>query len=131
MSFYTDVKDFHQTYELEIGYAPFRSGDEIPHDLWNLRMELVREEYKEFVEAMENGTLVDIADAICDLHYVLSGTSVSFGIDEDACFAEVHRSNMSKKDADGTIHRREDGKIIKGDMFTPPDLESIIYPQPA
>ena len=94
-------------------------------------MELVREEYEEFVDAMNGEDLVAIADAIVDLHYVLSGTSVSFGIDEDACFAEVQRSNMSKVDEDGTVHRREDGKIIKGNRFSQPDLHSIIYKEPS
>ena len=71
--------------------------------------------------------LVAYVDAVCDLIYVLAGSLVSFGVDLDKCFAEVHRSNMSKLGEDGKPIVREDGKILKGPNFTPPDLRSIIY----
>ena len=135
-SMFSQVKEFHEVMGLDVSNGPIDMKQLHPHGpessspLWRLRAELVREEYEEFMDAMAKEDLVEIADAICDLHYVLSGTSVSFGIPEDECFAEVHASNMSKVDADGTIHRRDDGKIIKGDGFFAPDLHSIIYPEP-
>lgn len=133
---FTDVKEFHEATGLDVAQLPVDIHELHPHGetsstpLWRLRMKLVTEEYQEFCEAMDKGDLVAIADAICDLHYVLSGTSVSFGIPEDACFAEVHRSNMSKLDNDGNAIKRDDGKILKSENFSPPDLHSILYPQP-
>lgn len=134
---YEMVKDFHTETLLEVRDTPIDMKELHPHGptsnspLWRLRMALVREEFDEFCEAMVSEDLVKIADAIMDLHYVLSGTSVSFGIPEDRCFEEVHRSNMSKldKDENGEIRRREDGKILKGPNFSEPDLHSIIYGQ--
>ena len=134
MTMYSDVYNFHEVMGLEINDKPIDMKELHPRGsassspLWRLRMSLVREEFEEFFQAMMEGKdLVEIADAIMDLHYVLSGTSVSFGIPEDECFAEVHRSNMSKANEDGSVIRREDGKILKSERFTPPDLHSIIY----
>jgi len=129
MSMYDQVKEFHKATGLPVRDMPIDPDNLSLEDAetYTLRASLVEEEYKEFEKAMDNGDLVEIADAIMDLHYVLSGTSVSFGIPEDACFREVQRSNMSKLNADGSVNRREDGKILKGDHFSEPDLESIIY----
>ena len=130
---YDMVRAFHEATNLDVADEPIDMKQLHPHGpsssspLWRLRMELVREEFEEFVHAMNGEDLVAIADAICDLHYVLSGTSVSFGIPEDACFAEVQRSNMSKVESNGEVNRRADGKILKPDTWSPPDLHSIIY----
>ena len=95
----------------------------------DLRIDLIEEELGEFKDAIINGdgTLVDVADALSDLLYVVYGAGHSFGIDLDDCFAEVHRSNMSKLDERGKPIYREDGKVLKGPDFTEPDLESMIY----
>ena len=133
MSFYDDVRAFHEATDLDVRDEPIDMKELHPRGpnssspLWRLRMSLVREEFDEFVKAMHGEDLVEIADAIMDLHYVLSGTSVSFGIPEDACFAEVQRSNMSKLGPNGEVNRRDDGKILKHKNFSPPDLKSIIY----
>lgn len=134
MTMYEMVREFHEATGLDvrdepigIKAGPVETWPESTARLWKLRMRLVEEEFDEFEVAMRQGDLVAIADAIMDLHYVLSGTSVSFGIPEDECFAEVHRSNMSKLNEDGTAIKREDGKILKSDRYSPPDLESIIY----
>lgn len=124
---YDQVKEFHIKFGLDVNDIPVDMGEVMDTGLWQLRMALVEEEFNEFKKAMEEGNLVDVADAICDLHYVLSGTSVSFGIPEDKCFAEVHRSNMSKANEDGTVNRREDGKILKSKTWEPPDLVPIIF----
>ena len=94
-----------------------------------LRIDLIEEELGEFKDAIINGdgTLVDVADALSDLLYVVYGAGHSFGLDLDACFKEVHRSNMSKVDEYGKPIYREDGKVLKGPDFTAPDLKSMIY----
>jgi len=91
-----------------------------------LRLELIREEYEELEEAIENRDIVEVADALTDLLYVIYGAGHAFGIDLDACYTEVHYSNMSKLGPDGTPLKREDGKVIKGPDFFEPDLKSIL-----
>lgn len=94
----------------------------------DLRIDLIAEELEEFKDAIisADGTLVDVADALSDLLYVVYGAGHSFGIDLDKCFAEVHRSNMSKLDEDGNPIYREDGKVLKGPNFTEPNLKEIV-----
>ena len=98
-------------------------------DTMELRIDLIEEELEEFKDAIlsADGTLVDVADALSDLLYVVYGAGHSFGIDLDKCFAEVHRSNMSKLDENGKPIYREDGKVLKGENFTEPDLTSILF----
>jgi len=91
-----------------------------------LRLELIREEYEELEEAIENRDLIEVADALTDLLYVIYGAGHAFGIDLDECYLEVHRSNMSKLGDDGRPLKREDGKVIKGPNFFEPDLKPIL-----
>ncbi|HOX27348.1 MAG TPA: nucleoside triphosphate pyrophosphohydrolase family protein [Candidatus Krumholzibacteria bacterium] len=100
---------------------------------------LVEEETKELQEAMNTlhnhwaehgrittGHLVNVADGIVDSIVVLSGLGISLGLPMDRLWAEVFRSNMSKCGSDGKIHRREDGKVLKGPNYSPPNLGNII-----
>ena len=91
-----------------------------------LRIDLIDEELNELREATEKQDLVGIADALTDLLYVVYGSGHAYGIDLDACFQEVHRSNLSKLDENSQPIYREDGKVLKGPEYSPPDLESII-----
>ena len=91
-----------------------------------LRYELIREELEELHEAFSAKDIVEVADALADLLYVVYGAGHAFGIDLDECFLEVHRSNMSKLGEDGKPVKRFDGKIMKGPGFFAPDLESIL-----
>ena len=91
-----------------------------------LRLELIREEYEELEEAIENRDIVEVADALTDLLYVIYGAGHAFGIDLDACYTEVHYSNMSKLGPDGTPLKREDGKVIKGPEFWEPQLAEVL-----
>lgn len=130
---YEALREFHETYGLVVrepgNPVEFSFEDHNPEDsaLFTLRGELNFEEWRELVEAWEGEDLVAYTDAVCDLVYVLVGSLVSFGVDFDACFAEVHRSNMSKLGEDGKPIVRSDGKILKGPNFSPPDLRTIIY----
>lgn len=99
--------------------------DDKPADL---RVRLIEEELSELEAAMVCRDLVDIADALADLVYVVVGTAVAHGINLAPIFEEVHRSNMSKF-IDG--HRREDGKWIKGKSYSPADLRPILLNQGA
>lgn len=100
-----------------------REEPEFPtEDLHTLRSTLIYEEWQEFDEA---DNLTDMADAICDLLYVVYGAATSVGIDIEPLFAEVHRSNMQK--LNGPI--RADGKQLKPDNWQPPNLKQLITAQ--
>ena len=97
-------------------------------DTVNLRVDLIEEEYDELKQAIysHNGSMTDVADALSDILYVVYGMAHSFGIDIDNCFREVHVSNMSKLGEDGKPIYREDGKVIKGPNYKPPNLDQYI-----
>lgn len=83
-------------------------------DIRELRIQLLREEFEEYLRAEAAHDLVDVADALADMLYVIYGTAVSYGIPMDEVFSEVHASNMSKLGPDGQPIFREDGKVLKG-----------------
>lgn len=91
-----------------------------------LRLNLILEEYEELEDAITEGHLVGIADALTDILYVTYGAGLAYGIDLDKCFEEVHNSNMSKLGEDGNPIYREDGKVIKGPNYRPPDLKNVL-----
>ena len=121
MSFYTDVKNFHQAFGQRIGEKP-----EFPNEEERkLRVKLLREEFLEYLDGESFNDLVEVADALADIIYIACGTAVSYGIPLDDIFAEVHRSNMAKL-VDGKVIRREDGKIQKPEGWTAPDIEGVL-----
>ena len=91
-----------------------------------LRVDLIQEEVDELVEAIANKDMVEIADALTDILYVVYAAGHTFGIDLDECFTEVHASNMSKLGEDGAPIKADNGKVMKGPGFFAPDLESIL-----
>jgi predicted HAD superfamily Cof-like phosphohydrolase len=95
-------------------------------DLAQLRLDLIQEEVDELQEALDAKDIVEIADALTDILYVTYGAGHAFGIDLDTCFTEVQRSNMSKLGIDGKPIYREDGKVLKGRNYSPPQLAKII-----
>jgi predicted HAD superfamily Cof-like phosphohydrolase len=100
----------------------------IPDDtIVDLRVDLIAEEFLELREAIVNEDIVEIADALTDLLYVVYGAGHAFGIDLDECFLEVHASNMSKLDDEGQPIYREDGKVLKSDNYFKPNLASVLY----
>ena len=144
------VAEFHKTFN-----APVLETPQIPSkERCELRISLLQEELNELKEAISDQNMVEIADALCDLQYVLSGAVLEFGLGEKfvEMFNEVHRSNMSKacanqQEADETIdfynekgeeafseisgnkinvHRRSDYKVLKNKYYSPADLESIL-----
>ena len=96
------------------------------NNLAYLRLDLIQEEVDELQVALERKDIVEIADALTDILYVTYGAGHAFGIPLNECFEEVHRSNMSKLGIDGKPIYREDGKVLKGRGYTPPQLAKII-----
>lgn len=91
-----------------------------------LRIELIVEELNELIDAKEDKDLIGIADALTDILYVTYGAGHAFGLDLDACFREVQRSNMSKLGEDGKPIYREDGKVLKGPNYSEPNLKKTL-----
>lgn len=144
------VAEFHKTFN-----APILETPQIPSkERCELRVSLLQEELNELKQAIADNDIVEIADAFCDLQYVLSGAVLEFGLGEKfpALFNEVQRSNMSKAcsnqhEADDTIafykekgeeafseisgkkinvHRKSDHKVLKNKYYSPADLKSIL-----
>ena len=118
------LREFHTAFKLPQRDMPTI----IPPDEFKLRHKILVEEVGELSDAYFVGDIVEVADAITDCLYVLIGTALQFGIADklEACFDEVHRSNMSKLGSDGYPIMREDGKIMKGPNFVRPDLNKVL-----
>lgn len=116
------VEDFMEAMGQDVNAVPTWPEEEIQR----LRLDLIEEELDELHYAIDNKDMVEIADALGDLLYVVYGAGHAFGIDLDECFKEIHASNMSKLGPDGKPIKREDGKVLKPDTFFPPDLKSIL-----
>lgn len=117
------VKQFMKAFNQEV-----KSKPEFPDDATQqLRVELIEEELHELKDAINSANLVEVADALADLLYVVYGAGHAFGIDLDECFREVHVSNMSKLGADGKPIYRGDGKVLKGPYYHEPDLARALF----
>jgi predicted HAD superfamily Cof-like phosphohydrolase len=93
----------------------------------NLYLKLIEEEYKELQYAFGNRDMVEIADACADLKWVIEGLEHTLKIPQQAVWDEVARSNLAKIDSvTGKVIKREDGKVLKPDGWTPPDIASIL-----
>lgn len=119
------LEEFHRVFGAHLEAAPTAS---ISDDTIALRVSLIQEELNEYRHAAEAHDLVEVADALSDLLYVVLGTYVAHGLQDvaEALFDEVHRSNMSKLDANGQVLYRADGKVLKSNRWSPPDLQRIL-----
>lgn len=115
---------------MAFGHPARSKPTHLPEDRVEMRIDILREEIDELEEAMTEQNFVNIADAIIDSMYILIGHALEFGIAHrlEECFNEVQRSNMSKLGDDGLPIYREDGKILKGPNYSPPNLAAIILP---
>lgn len=119
------VTEFHATYKMPIRETPTM---DIPAR--KMRLELIMEEAEEYREAEANDDFIEMADALADLVYVAYGAALEHGIDLDEVLQEVQRSNLSKLHHEtGLPIYREDGKVLKGENFTPPDIETVLKQQ--
>ncbi len=94
-----------------------------------LRHRLMQEENDEYLDACRKGDIIEIADALGDQLYILCGTILRHGLQHkiEEVFLEIQRSNMSKLDANGQPIFREDGKVMKSELYTRPDIKKIIH----
>ena len=122
MSNFEKVKTFMITYGQEVK----ESASFPDENIIKLRLKLIKEELEELEQALNDKNLLEVADALTDILYVTYGAGHSFGINLDACFEEVQRSNMSKLDEDGKPIYNEYGKVMKGSNFSKPNLKQFI-----
>ena len=119
------VEKFHNAFGIENNHQPTPKLSEAE---CNLRYRLMSEENEEYLEAAKNGDLVEIADALGDQLYILCGTILKHGLQDKIVevFKEIQRSNMSKLDENGKPIYREDGKVMKSELYFKPDIKSIL-----
>ncbi len=119
------VAEFHQAFGIDSADSPIVS---IPGQTVLLRHNLMKEENDEYLEAAQNDDLIEVADALGDMLYILCGTILSHGMQHKIkeVFNEIQRSNMSKLGADGKPIYREDGKVLKGPNYFKPNIASIL-----
>ncbi|MBX3329288.1 MAG: hypothetical protein KF722_02720 [Nitrospira sp.] len=115
------VEAFHSKFGILVQTAPADLNEETIQ----LRVRLIQEEFDELKEAMATGNVAAVAKEMADLLYVTYGTAVSYGIDMEPVFQEVHRSNLSKVGG----YKRADGKWVKPPTYSPADIESIVEVQ--
>jgi predicted HAD superfamily Cof-like phosphohydrolase len=125
MSNFNKVIQFMTSFGQEVKDRPELAD----HKTAMLRLKLILEEYEELEDAVTEGHIVGIADALTDILYVTYGAGAAYGIDLDKCFEEVHNSNMSKLGEDGKPIYREDGKVMKGPNYWEPDLLKVLDEQ--
>ncbi|MBA4155452.1 nucleoside triphosphate pyrophosphohydrolase family protein [Flavobacterium sp.] len=118
------VKVFHEAFEIGFKESP---AVHLGENKNLLRYNLMKEENEEYLEAAMNNDLVEVADALGDMLYILCGTIIEHGLQHkiEEVFEEIQRSNMSKLGEDGKPIYREDGKVMKGPNYFKPDFEKI------
>jgi predicted HAD superfamily Cof-like phosphohydrolase len=119
------VHEFHTAFGAGTKNTPTAS---IGKDRNLLRFNLMKEENEEYLEAAENNDLVEVADALGDMLYILCGTIIEHGMQDkiEDVFNEIHRSIMSKLGEDGRPIYREDGKVLKGANYFKPHIKEIL-----
>ncbi len=119
------VQEFHEAFGLGVNQAPTAA---LTKEKNMLRFNLMKEENEEYLEAANNNDLVEVADALGDMLYILCGTILEHGMQYkiEEVFNEIQRSNMSKLGADGKPIYRKDGKVLKGPNYFQPNIKSIL-----
>ena len=119
------VKEFHKAFKLD--YLDEPKAD-LGTDKNKLRFNLMKEENEEYIEAARNNDIIEVADALGDMLYILCGTIIEHGMSDiiEDIFDEIQKSNMSTLGADGKPIYREDGKVMKGPRYFKPNLKKFI-----
>ncbi|MCK8521975.1 nucleoside triphosphate pyrophosphohydrolase family protein [Aquimarina sp. D1M17] len=119
------VQEFHTAFKLGYKNEPIADLGEAKN---KLRFNLMKEENEEYFEAAQDNDLVEVADALGDMLYILCGTIIEHGMQHkiEEVFNEIQRSNMSKLGEDGQPIYREDGKVLKGPNYFKPNIKEIL-----
>ncbi|UOB18322.1 nucleoside triphosphate pyrophosphohydrolase family protein [Abyssalbus ytuae] len=119
------VKEFHLAFGLGVLNEPKAN---IGENKFKLRFNLMSEENEEYLEAAKNNDVIEVADALGDMLYILCGTILEHGMQYkiEEVFEEIQRSNMSKLGMDGNPIYREDGKVMKGPNYFKPNIADIL-----
>lgn len=119
------VKKFHTAFK--IGHKETPQAD-LGIEKSMLRYKLMREENEEYLEAANANDLVEVADALGDMLYILCGTIIEHGMQHkiEEVFDEIQKSNMSKLGDDGEPLYRDDGKVLKGPNYFKPNIQEIL-----
>lgn len=128
---FQDLQQFHSFFDVDQAWA---GAMRVHPQVIELRAKLIKEEvaaelFPALNKLMQHASpenITEVADALVDSVYVLLGTAVALDLPWQELWDEVHRSNMAKVHSDGSIKRREDGKILKPEGWKPPDLHTII-----
>ena len=118
------VKDFHDTFGLSYNDSPTVALEE---KIIELRYNLMKEENEEYIEAARKNDIIEVADALGDMLYILCGTIIEHGMSDiiEDVFDEIQKSNMSKLGADGKPIYRKDGKVMKGPNYFKPNFSKF------
>ena len=119
------VEKFHDSFGISNNYKP---TTQLSQKDIQLRFDLLKEENEEYIDAAKNGDMVEVADALGDLMYILFGTIMKHGMQHKIVevFEEIQRSNMSKLGEDGKPIYNESGKVMKGPNYFKPNLNKFI-----
>ena len=119
------VEDFHNAFGLGVAKKP---TIDLSEETIKLRFNLMKEENEEYYEAAKRNDMIEVADALGDMLYILCGTILSHGMQNKIheIFEEIQRSNMSKLDEDGKPIYRSDGKVMKGPKYFKPNITAIL-----
>ena len=119
------VQAFHEAFKIGVNQKP---TIEVSDKIKELRFNLMKEENEEYLEAVQNNDLVEVADALGDMLYILCGTILTHGMQHKITevFEEIQRSNMSKLGEDRKPIYREDGKVMKGPNYFKPNIKAIL-----
>jgi predicted HAD superfamily Cof-like phosphohydrolase len=125
---FKEIIDHVATFHTSFGIENYQTPTLLDEAGSRLRFELMKEENEEYLEATKHGDMVEIADALGDQLYILCGTLLRHGLQHkiEEVFLEIQRSNMSKLDADGNPIYREDGKVLKSELYFKPDIRSVL-----
>jgi predicted HAD superfamily Cof-like phosphohydrolase len=118
------VKKFHNMYKLGYSETPIAN---LGNNKNKLRFSLMSEENEEYLEAANNDDIIEVADALGDMLYILCGTIIEHGMQDiiEDVFDEIQRSNMSKLGEDGEPIYRDDGKVLKGPNYFKPNFKKF------
>lgn len=119
------VRKFHDSFGIPVKEEPVAFPGQ---NTVELRHRLMQEENEEYLQAALEDDLTEVADALGDMLYILCGTILSHGLQYkiEEVYSEIQRSNMSKLDKDGKAIYREDGKVMKSELYFKPDIDSIL-----